>query len=350
MLKTIRIENFRGFSDLTLDGLERVNLLAGQNGAGKTAVLEALFLHIGAHNPELGPRINAFRGLTAFKADLDDIFAPLFHRYALDRAIGITSTDETGVERSLTIQLTDTALAALGPSNGNDRPDSLSTAVSSREVRFVYTDNQGERAVASGWLTTEGLRFQAGKPWGSQAIFLATRSHSPREDVQRFSELAVLLRQQSLVDTLKIVEPRLTSLSVQAMGEVSLVYGDIGLGRLIPVDLMGQGLSRLLSVMLAIASQQASVVLIDEVENGLHYSVMAQVWRAIAEAARMSDVQVFATTHSWECICAAHEAFASDSLYDFRLHRLEWANSDIRAVSLDQEVLDTAIKAGLEVR
>lgn len=351
MLKTIRIENFRGFSDLTLDGLERVNLLAGSNGAGKTAVLEALFLHIGAHNPRLGPSVNAFRGLTAFRANLDDIFAPLFHRYSLDRAIEITSTDEKAVERSLTIHLTDTALAALGPSNGNDRPDSLSTAVSSREVRFEYADSQGERAVANGWLTATGeLSFQVGKPWGGQAIFLATRIHSPREDAQRFSELAVLLRQQPLVETLKIVEPRLTSLSVQAMGEVSLVYGDIGLGRLIPVNLMGQGLSRLLSVMLAIVSQQASVVLIDEIENGLHYSVMAQVWRAIAEAARMSDVQVFATTHSWECLRAAHEAFSQDVQYDIRLHRLERDVNRIRVVSLDQETLDAAIKIGLEVR
>ena len=60
MLKTVRIKNFRGFTDLTLDGLERVNLLAGANGTGKTAILEALFLHVGAHNPEIGLRINIF--------------------------------------------------------------------------------------------------------------------------------------------------------------------------------------------------------------------------------------------------------------------------------------------------
>ncbi|MEW6578508.1 MAG: ATP/GTP-binding protein [Chloroflexota bacterium] len=350
MLKTVRIRNFRGFADLTLDGLERVNLLAGTNGAGKTAVLEALFLHVGAHNPELGMRVNIFRGLTAFKAELDDLFAPLFHQYALDPAVEITSKDEQGIERSLTIRLAESSLAALGPSNGNDRPDSLSTAISPREVRFEYADSEGKRTISNGWLTAEGLRVQAGKPWGGQALFLATRYHSPAEDAQRFSELAVQLRQQPLVETLKLIEPRLSSLSVQAMGNMALIYGDIGLGRLIPIDLMGQGTSRLLSIMLAIVSQQASIVLIDEVENGLHYSVMSKVWRAIAQAARASDVQVFATTHSWECICAAHEAFTSDSLYDFRLHRLEWANGDIRAVSLDQEMLDTAIKAGLEVR
>ncbi len=350
MLKTVRIKNFRGFTDLTLDNLERVNLLAGANGVGKTALLEALFLHVGAHNPEIGMRVNAFRGLTAFKADLDDLFAPLFHRYALDSSVEIASTDEQGVERTLSICLTESSLATLGPSNGNDRPDSLSTAISPRGVRFEYTDNEGKSVISNGWLTTEGLRFQVGKPWGGQAIFLSTRYHNPAEDAQRFSELAVQLQHQPLVETLKLVEPRLSNLSVQAMGNIPLVYGDVGLGRLIPVDLMGQGTSRLLSIMLAIVSQQSSTVLIDEVENGLHYSIMTQVWMAIARAARAADVQVFATTHSWECLRAAHEAFSQDVQYDFRLHRLERVDDAIRVMTLDQEALDTALKAGLEVR
>ena len=350
MLKTVRIKNFRGFTELTLDNLERVNLLAGANGTGKTAVLEALFLHMGAHNPEIGMRINAFRGLTVFKVDLDDLYAPLFHRYDLDGAVEITSTDDQGVERCLTVRLSDIAVTALEPSNGNDRPDSLSTTSSAREVRFEYEDSEGKRAAVNGQLTTEGLRFQVGKPWGGQAIFLATRHHSPTEDAQRFSELAVQMREQPLVESLKVVEPRLSSLSVQAMGNVALVYGDVGLGRLIPIDLMGQGTSCLLSIMLAIVSQQASMVLIDEIENGLHYSVMAQVWTAIAKAARAADVQVFATTHSWECLRAAHEAFSQDEQYDLRLHRLERVGDTIRVATLDREALDTAIEVGLEVR
>lgn len=350
MLKTVRIKNFRGFTELTLDNLERVNLLAGANGTGKTAVLEALFLHMGAHNPEIGMRINAFRGLTVFKVDLDDLYAPLFHRYDLDGAVEITSTDDQGVERCLTVRLSDIAVTALEPSNGNDRPDSLSTTSSAREVRFEYEDSEGKRAAVNGRLMTEGLRFQVGKPWGGQAIFLATCSHNPAEDAQRFSELAVQMRQQPLVESLKVVEPRLSSLSVQAMGNVALVYGDVGLGRLIPIDLMGQGTSRLLSIMLAIVSQQASMVLIDEIENGLHYSVMAQVWAAIAKAARAADVQVFATTHSWECLRAAHEAFSQDEQYDLRLHRLERVGDTIRVATLDREALDTAIEVGLEVR
>lgn len=51
------------------------------------------------------------------------------------------------------------------------------------------------------------------------------------------------------------------------------------------------------------------------IENGLHYSTMVEVWKAIAEAARRAETQIFATTHSWECIKAAHEAFTADDTY-----------------------------------
>ena len=67
-------------------------------------------------------------------------------------------------------------------------------------------------------------------------------------------------------------------------------------------------------------------------------------------AARESDVQVFATTHSWECIQAAHEAFESEKQYDFRLHRLGWLNGEIKAVTYDKESLSASLKAELEVR
>jgi predicted ATP-dependent endonuclease of OLD family len=77
---------------------------------------------------------------------------------------------------------------------------------------------------------------------------------------------------------------------------------------------------------------------------------MMKVWQAIAEASRIFNTQVFATTHSWECIKAAHEAFQAGSEYDFRYHRLQKVDERIEAVTLDQEALETTIEAGWEIR
>ncbi len=119
---------------------------------------------------------------------------------------------------------------------------------------------------------------------------------------------------------------------------------------MIPVPYMGEGIGRLLSILLAIANARGGVALIDEIENGLHYSVQKQVWQAIAHAARQNDVQVFATTHSYECINAAYEAFASSEPYDFALHRLDRIDGEIKVVRYDRDMMKYALEMFHEVR
>jgi AAA15 family ATPase/GTPase len=119
---------------------------------------------------------------------------------------------------------------------------------------------------------------------------------------------------------------------------------------MVPIPFMGDGIRRVLSIVLAIANAPGGVVLIDEVENGLHYSVMKDVWKAIALAARQFDVQVFATTHSWECILAAHHAFQESKPYELRYFRLDRVGDQISAKSLDEQSLTRIESTDLEIR
>jgi ABC-type multidrug transport system ATPase subunit len=93
-----------------------------------------------------------------------------------------------------------------------------------------------------------------------------------------------------------------------------MINGDIGIGRLIPLPLLGEGTVRLLEILLAISTTRDGVVLIDEIENGLHYSVLKKVWKAIAQYARKSNSQIVTTTHSWESIEAAREKMGSTGI------------------------------------
>ena len=74
----------------------------------------------------------------------------------------------------------------------------------------------------------------------------------------------------------------------------------------VPLNSMGDGISRVLQLFLKLFAARGGFLLIDEFENGLHYSVQEEVWRLIFDQAEKLDVQVFATTHSWDCI----ESFA----------------------------------------
>lgn len=181
-------------------------------------------------------------------------------------------------------------------------------------------------------------------------FFAAATSRIGQQEIERLSQLEEQNRQDEVVASLRLIEPRLKRLSVLVSSGSPMIYGDIGLQRLVPVQLLGQGLGRLLTVLLAIATCPHGVVLIDEIENGVHYSAMRDVWRAIADAADRADVQFFATTHSWECIQAAHAAFQERGQDELRLHRLEQVDGSLQAVTLDQERLAAVIEAGWELR
>jgi hypothetical protein len=188
------------------------------------------------------------------------------------------------------------------------------------------------------------------KPWEGPSIFIGSAGRVPDEDVKAFSELEEANRQEEVLPSLRIIEPRLQRLSLLLSGGKPMIHGDIGLSRLVPMSFMGEGIRRLLSVLLAVATARDGIVLIDEVENGFHYSVLTKVWQAIAHAARQANVQVFATTHSWECILRAHEAFAEEDAYDLRLHRLDRSGDQISAVSYDREMIEAALYNAVEMR
>lgn len=88
--------------------------------------------------------------------------------------------------------------------------------------------------------------------------------------------------------------------------------------------------------------------MIDEAENGIHHEAMVDHWRAIDEAARRRNIQVFATTHSYECLHSASEAIADDGL---AVHRLEIDDDrKVRCVTMEPEAVEATMRHGFEVR
>jgi AAA15 family ATPase/GTPase len=156
--------------------------------------------------------------------------------------------------------------------------------------------------------------------------------------------------EERLEKLLRIIEPRLNSLRSIATQGAPLIYADIGLDERIPAVHLGQGFNRLLSIYAGILASGKNVLLIDEIENGLHHEILPEVWRGIRALAESEDVQVFATTHSWEAVSAAHEAFAETLDYDFALHRLVQVGEDVQVQTLDREGIEASVRGLLEVR
>ena len=154
-----------------------------------------------------------------------------------------------------------------------------------------------------------------------------------------------------MVDVLRGIEPRLKDLIVLSHQETPMIYGALGGKTPIPISLMGEGVARMLSIAMAMVNTKGGSVLIDEIENGLHYSILPGLWKMIIEIARQLNVQVFAATHSDECIQAASEYVqANQSQDDLRLYRLDRLQDGTRVVDYSAKTLAAAIDAEIEVR
>ncbi|MCH7786018.1 MAG: AAA family ATPase [Chloroflexi bacterium] len=367
MYTSFEVQNFRGLPNLKIEHLKRVNLIAGKNNVGKTTLLEALWLHHAPNLPDLGLRINAFRGLEGF--DAHELFHELFWNFDSEIEIELAAFGSWGEGRKvLKIELleVDVSVSNIDPS-GNNRPQeqtSGTSLISDKRIVLDYTDETGKQFKSEGWAVEAQIspgvlrqslssrRAAVGKR--ATGIYLPSRHRSnPQEDAERFGKLEIVGKHSRVVSLLKHVEPRLEQLTIIPRASIPMLHAKLkGYGRLLPLPLLGDGMARLASLALAIANAEDGIVLVDEVENGLHHTVMKKVWSGIAQFAREFNVQIFATTHSAECVKAAHEAFSDEKKYDFRLHRLERKRDtdDIRVVTYDQETLEAALELGLEFR
>jgi len=326
MLKSLHIKNFRGLRDLKIEPLERVNLITGQNNTGKTGVLEALVVLLDDQTQTFRNNLpNLFR--VAGGDWVENFWKWLFHNKNLKQNIKIEAALGSG--ENFAVILHD----LLAPVDFN--PSHFGQAGQIGGIPYY---------------TTFGKAHAGLKP----AIF-STHPSNPIQDAIDYNRVILKRRKKQVEKLLREIEPRLEALEALQTGQpgqtsTPLIYADLGLSEMIPVTQLGQGFNRLLDIYSEIVAADAKVLLIDEIENGLHHSVMPVIWKGLFLAANEFDVQIFATTHSWECILAADEAARTGENYDLALIRLDRVKEDIKATVIDKKSLSTAKELQWEMR
>lgn len=133
--------------------------------------------------------------------------------------------------------------------------------------------------------------------------------------------------------------------------DVVLMYD--GGGRA-PLKSLGDGIQRLFEMAVAAASEPSELLLIDEFENGLHWSLQETLWRNLRELATRENIQIVATTHSWDCISAFASAMSDDPELGQLVHLGKGVRKSQRgqiiATTYDTRELTDATRARLEVR
>jgi AAA15 family ATPase/GTPase len=112
---------------------------------------------------------------------------------------------------------------------------------------------------------------------------------------------------------------------------------------------MGDGMWRMFVLAVAITQCKDGTLLVDEIDTGLHYSVMAQMWKLIFDAAKEFNVQVFATTHSYDCVYSlAHICAKADEGNHVTVQRIETGKT--KAIPYAEYEIKVAADREIEVR
>ena len=363
MYTSFHIQNFRCFHGLTIEPLARVNLICGKNNAGKTALLEALWVHTHPTRPREALRLDLARGVPALEPS--GLFAYIFLNYQTHSTIKLAAKGTwDGNSRELLVTSVPRPPDASSPwpvrSEDDPEPDFFSDSEDNCSVNFEYRDGLGEPPVKTNvW----SHKDESGRPemWED---FPRRSSVAARCQVEFASlrptrpDLASRLGKAELdgylpyfEDMLQILEPRLKSLTTIVNNDgTPHIYARLENNLRLPIAAMGEGTGRLLSMASRFPYAKDGIILIDEIENGLHHSVLVDVWKSLDWLSRKFNVQIFATTHSYECIGAANNAFTELESDELHLHRLRRDEDHVKAVTYTKEALDTNIEYLWELR
>ena len=349
MLERLHIRNYRVFNDLKIDQLSRINLIAGKNNSGKTSLLEAIFLLAGGGNAQSASNANILRidtfSLNEMASEISETFwKPLFSKLDMNRPIEITGHYKPLGRLALKIVSERLYPTELSLDRASDA--SATNLSAERSLTFQYTDHTGQKII--GHTSRFGTKQEQPPsfPFSSTILLSQITSIHHVNAVQ----LGVLRKQKKghlLLEALQVIEPRLQSIEDNSSSGAPMIWGDIGLPELIPLSAMGEGMTRIARLVLAISATPNGLILVDEIENGLHHSVLSKVWKVVDTAAKQFNTQVFATTHSFECVEAVHKALGAEG---FLLHRLEASGTENRCVTYEPEEIDVALRHNLEIR
>jgi len=357
VITEVLIENFKCLAHLTLPELGRITLISGKNNVGKTALLEALFLFFDRLAPNMITKQYGWRGVGSVMTSPEEMWGPIFVQYDLTKELLISVWVDKKQETARFKFNPNFMLEILPPSEMPHGSEGKSVRtdiepIPSFSLDIEYEDSSNKKNVAHLVVSPKGAtgikHDYVPKP-KKVAFIPAKVPIASRESSERFSRLTKIGRENEAVEFLKIIEPRLKKLRIISEGPEAIINGDIGLGRMIPIPFMGEGMSHMLDIILAMCECENSTVLVDEVDNGIHHSVLPKMWEAIGNVADAYKCQIITTTHSYECIEAAYKGLVN-SPDSMRYIRLDREDNVTTAKTFNYEMLGSAIAHNMEIR
>jgi ABC-type cobalamin/Fe3+-siderophores transport system ATPase subunit len=327
MLTQIQIENYRGFQSYRMDGLARVNLLVGKNGQGKTALLECIQFLVSGGDPAVlfssasrrGEEVvGTHNGLTL--TDISHFFhghlavpSIRFKIKSMDDSKSVIADDmrsvsvvlqkpkNLGGEKQIVEPPRDMGLIRLMMAITPSGPDDPQPA-----QLYLMENGAVLGGIAGGYGRASWERV------GPPVVFIEPDSFDVKVLATAWASIVQNKKEGDVYQAMRLLRPDLEDIyflageartrTESSPSRAGVFIGIKGGDRRVPLGSLGDGMRRLLSLAISLAQTHGGVLLIDEIDTGLHYSIMAQMWELVVRTAERANIQVFATTHSADCI------------------------------------------------
>lgn len=381
MIRSLTIDNFRAFHHFSMEGLGRINLCVGTNNCGKTSVLEAVNILAARGRPEALFQVLARRGErwiddeaprgTRIEADICHLFYG--HELETNASFQVTATNDHQ-HYGLVAKLVETDAEIDGPETAERvsrrqvalfDPETAESALPGRltlELTWNAPRPITQRLPMSrrGGISTEALeRYPRKRDEDTAPTRFITTEALVRDEIVSMYETIVLTPEESgIIEALQTIEPEIERIA--PIGSERRRYFQVDRGGIvvklrgskqrIPIGSMGDGIWRMLGIALSLSRARGGILLVDEIDTGLHYSVMESMWRLVCSTARRLDVQVFATTHSHDCVRSLSAISRSDVTdgSEVSIQRIERGNP--RSVQFTEQEIVIAAERSIEVR
>lgn len=376
MIKSLEIKGLRGLQQFSLGDLGRVNLLVGTNNCGKSTVLEGIQIlsspgsleplyELMTQRGEILSEVSE-QGLVSSEIDI----RRLFFGHQLNVGTQFSVKAETPHDEQLfTAEVLDyqsafesqpkVVLDLPNPPTSQSHFQSFPSA-----LRAYWSELPGLRSTTA--ISSNGgllPRFR-GEPFDNEkrdATRLITPfALAPWEVVRLFESVVLTAEEDFVVEALRVIDPSIERLAIGGIDARRLPSGVSARGGLlvrctgnknrIPIGSMGDGIWRMLGLALAIVKAEGGVLLVDEIDTGLHYTTMTDMWRMIYRTAKRLDVQVFATTHSRDCVESLATICREESPTEGEVTIQRIERDRATSVSYTEDEIIAVAERGLEVR
>lgn len=320
MFSSIKVENFKVFSSLSVDKLSRVNVFFGSNNCGKSTFQEAVFLLTGDANPELLLKCNQFRSFRK----IED-FSYFFHNTSTAFPIKISSLgDSLAFNRDLTIQLDENTPLRFKL----DDSSKIDVTNEKSHIGISLKQKIGDELVESYFAIRKQGKKETGEIQLSQnrrnsvMCFYMPPVYSLTTILDALREIVKSKQKDDFIAALQVIDERVKNFEITD----SDIMIDVGFDKLIPLSFIGDGVRKFFAIITHLYSSSNGILVIDEIDNGLHYSAMKKLWEIVLKLSRKYNVQVFASTHNIDslqglCSFLANETSEQNQISLYKLLR-----------------------------